>query len=462
MRRVKVQEYRAAPSSGDYAETETATANPALSATRHAIQNGHPSVVAFESGDEAAPCRLAELNFVMELDTESEKLHLSGVRPGSGNNSEEEWRAVHASNPLVVDYIMAVVDKKKGTAKLVDISGEFRLSKRVKHAVSASVNASTQTRDVRSYAEKQNDLLQSFGSKRARESKAKSSMNAITDARISAKTATQLETAIEVHQDKYPGQESGDSTTSTLAPPHHATAARPEDAFPLGGLMTSVEFSHLHAEASTFLGEAVKSNDVSLVSNTAGFNDSIWALLIEAVGLRMSSDSAPGGGGARSLAGSPDEACRRVMSAMYLQYLVVLAQTGTTLGVRDRISLLEKMAVPQEVLRCILERFTERQVGKSATERLRSESMRSRLVYYAVVYWLTASGFAASGSLEGIAAELQITPAKFMIHIAHVGGKVKRIKSESQDGRGSSYRAYLSVPLVFPALRRRAGVSKRK
>jgi hypothetical protein len=461
MRRVKVQEYRAAQS-GEYAETGTATTNPELSATRQAIQNGHPSVVAFEPGDEAGPDRLAELNYMMELDTASEKLLLSGRRPGSDIRSEEEWCAVHAPNPLVVNYIMAVVDKRKGTAKLVDIAGEFRLSKRVQHVVSAAVDAGAQERDVRSYAEKQNELLETFGSKRARESKAKSSMNAITDARISTQTATQLETAIEVHQEKYPEQDSADSTTSSMAPPHNPTAARPEDAYPLGGLMTSVEYSHLRTEASSFLEEAAKSNDVSSVSNTAGFNDSVWALLMQAVGLRMSSEGAPGDDGALSSAGNPDEACRRVMSAMYLQYLLVLAQTGTTLAVRDRNVLLEKMAVPKEVMHCILERFTERQVGKSATERLRSESMRSRLVYYAVVYWLTASGFTASGSLERIAGELHLTPAKFMIHIAHVGGKVKRVKSESQDGGGPAYRAYLSVPLVFPALRRRAGVSKRK
>jgi A49-like RNA polymerase I associated factor len=449
MRRILVREYCVAPGSGP-SETDVGSTH----ATRNAVQLGHPSVIAFSPGDDLARSRLSDLEVAIEQDESLGNIHLSARKTGSGGT--EEWTAVHAPSPLVVDYVVAIVDKQRNTAKLVDVSGEFCLTRNLKHIASGQPENNGQVRDERSYAEKRSELLETFGSKRARESKAKSSLNAITDARISAETANHLESAIGAHQEKYSGRDGAESTTSTLAPPHNPKAARPEGAYPLGGLMTSVEYGYLQGEAESFLEKAVQSKDISAIQNP-GFGDTAWALLLEAAGIRIRESSSKG---ASSSERRLDEACGRAISAMYLHFLIVLAQSGTTLGVRDRSALVESMGVPQEVLHCILDRFTERQVGKSASERLRSEAMRSRLVYYAVVYWLTASGFAASGSLEQIAGELQITPAKFMIHIAHVGGKVKRMKAEAKGS--TAYRAYLSAPLVFPPLRRRAPGPKRK
>lgn len=340
--------------------------------------------------------------------------------------------------------MVAVVDTRSGLATVVEAAGEFLLT-RATEPLSAA--ASPSAHPERTYRERRGQLLDQFGGKRAKERQAKIDRNTITGDNVGARTASQLEDVIDSHR-------AVSGTTSLIVPPHDMGAERVEDAYPLLGLMGAVEYSFLSSEAKAALASVDKrAEGVDRFSNP-GWHDVCWALMVKAV------VHAEEGQDTEKERMADRE--RRVMAAMYLHYLFVLASSSAKkFDARARKTLVKDMAVSADFLDCLLERFAD--VSEGTRVYHRSNQSTTRLMYYAVVLWLTASGFSISSGFDEVARALGM-PAhgQLLVHFKHLGCKVKRARKSDEGGdAGISYRVTLSVPLTFPELRKARLVKKK-
>jgi A49-like RNA polymerase I associated factor len=457
MKRYRVSEYVAVPPMTSSALDGIASKAP-LRLMAASAAAGHPALVRFAPG--ASPPAGCEQDVTMALSehTESAAMLLSATRPSpTPGKADEEWCGAGAPS---YDYMIAIVDKALGTAKIVEAAGEYALSRRF--AISAAPAEEQEDKmNERTYQEKRGDLLEEFGGKRARDRQAKRERTEITESRITDSAADNLTRAVEKHQEKFVAAGHSDRTTRSLAPPHNAAATRVQDAYPLIGLMTPSEYVYLYKEAETSTASADASGMNRLSLRNPGWHSIVWELMLNALGPAKDEEKLTK---AEDIPGEPSECCRRLMAAMYLHYLITLNDAGSRISQRSRASLMEEMAVSGDILDCILDQFTEKrsdaQIKEELPDRFRSDFLQAKLIYFAVVFWLTASGFATEG-VDGIAAALRITPPKLMIHITHIGGKVKRVRADPETNRSQSLRAVLSVPLIFPPISRR-GLGPRK
>lgn len=428
MKRVRVTQYVEAPANG----ADSSAIAPVDFAAP--IVAGHPALVRFAPGPEIPDDSEDELTATAEHDRQSQTIRVNL----SGN--EGRWLGQFAP---ASEYMIAVVDKVNGTAKIVETAGEFAFSQVVALKASGTGNK-VKSEDTRTYRQKRGDLLGEFGGKRAKDRQAKMERNAITDERVSTKAAAQLEGVIEAHQQVKAVKKSGPGTTSVFAPPYNAEATHVEDAYPLLGLMSTAEYTHLNGEAQSFVRDGHEPT-----AGNPGWHDMCWRLM------RQSQEA--------TTKDEPDleEQKRRVIAAMYLHYLISIVNLQSRrIGVRERNELLEVMAVPEEILDALLCRFSEQREGKS--DRVKSETSDGRLTYYAVVLWLTANGFEVTSGFEEVASALGIGKSQLFVHCKYVGCQVKRRtlgETESQDARGLRIR--LGAPLVFPPLRKARMMTRR-
>lgn len=423
--RVTVTEYIHAPSAGE--DTDALNVGEAADIAAPVLA-GHPALVRFAPGTVVPSEGDGDLAAEVEHDSDVGTIRMSVKGEGG---IEFAGQFAPAS-----EYMIAIVDKVNGTAKIVEAAGEVALSRVV--PLQASHTGEEPQEDTRTYREKRGDLLGEFGGKRAKDRQAKMERNAITDARITSKAAAQLDGVIEAHQQIKAA--SGTGTTSVLVPPHKADAVDVKDAYPLLGLMSSLEYTHMYAEAN-----ALKLDYQGAVTGAnPGWNDICWNLM-----LRSHESS-------EAVADPGEDHKRRLIAAIYLHYLFSIANLPERrIGERERGTLLNETDAPEEVVDALLTRFTEKREGKS--DRSRTETSNNRLIDYAVVLWLTASNFVVtSGNKEAekVGAALGVPRAQVLLRCKYVGCKLKRPgKSKSPSDTPQEMRISLCAPLDFPQFR---------
>lgn len=408
-----------------------------LLASVSSAMSGYPSLVSFASGANPPAESEPDIKIHHRFNSEQKHIDLSAVN----RRTNDEWRACSSS---LSDYVVAVVNKRDKTMTIVDVASEFCVARSTPRLGSSNVARSPEA-DERTYFEQRVHLLEKFGGKRAQDRQAKIQRNAITDERITEDVADQLNVAVEEHQQKSASAGIDDGTTSVLAPPHNASATKVEDAYPLIGLMPAVTYSAIRSEAQSFLEHAQSQADPVYVKNP-GWHAIAWDAMLQALQVTEPSNAD---------SDVTHEIMQRVVAAIYLHCLLVLASFDDRITSNDCQTLKDKMAVSGYVADRVLSQFTEQTGGGRNRKLFRSESLKAQLVYHAVVLWLTAYGFSTSRKFEEFAVSLDLSVAKLLIHIAHVGGKVKRIKAAHSDAGEFTYKASLTVPLSFPPIRRR-------
>lgn len=423
--RVTVTEYIHAPRAGE--ETGALDVGEATDIAAP-ILAGHPALVRFAPGT-VVPCE-------DDGDLAAEVEHDPDV--GIRMNVTGEGLAYTGNFCPASEYMIAIVDKVNGTAKVVEAAGEVMLSRVV--ALRASATGEELSEDKRTYREKRGDLLGEFGGKRAKDRQAKIERNAITDARISTTAAAQLDDVIEAHQQAKAA--AGTGTTSVLVPPHKSDAVDVRDAYPLLGLMSSREYSHMDSEAKAldldYRGAVTGANP--------GWNNFCWNLMLRS---HETSDS-------EAVADPGADQQRRLIAAIYLHYLFSIAKLpDRRIGDRERNTLLRETAAPEEVVDALLLRFTEKRDGRS--DRTRTETSNNSLIDYAVVLWLTASNFviiSGNSEAEKVGAALNVPRAQVLLRCKYVGCKLKRpSKAKTPSDTPQELRISLSAPLDFPEFR---------
>lgn len=443
MKRIRVTEFIPAPCEAVAGNRVDAIPEHLLPSI-YASEAGHPNLLSFIPG--AAPRDESQRNLLLRLEQKARDgtVTVSAVEQSTG----ERWNSCCATSS---DYLIAIVNRKEGSAKVLEVAREYRLTRKVISAVPTGADGE-KSADDRTHMEQRIDLLETFGGKRAQDRQAKIRRNAITDERVTSEVANQLNFAVEEHQQKDAAAGVNDSTTSVLAPPHNASASRVEDAYPLVGLMPAVVFSFIRSVATSFIDLVRDPHDDPKMSNP-GWHDLVWDLMIQATEAGKNCEVGSDGF---------EEMSHRVIAAIYLHYLLVLSGAGDNIGLKDYQALKDSMAVPDNVFDRLLAQFTEHISNNRNHMRFRSERLKTQLLYIAVVLWLTANGFSVAANFEELASSLRISMAKLLIHIAHVGGKVKRIRAGTNTSDEFAYRAFLTVPLTFPPIRRRAKGPKRR
>jgi hypothetical protein len=438
LKRVRITEYVEAPSD---VSADSGAGSSALFRLAAPTAAGHPALIRFAPGAHPPAGREGQLVIGVEQDEASTAIRMSATDDDGGGG---RWGGDFTA---ASEYMIAVVDKSSGTARIVEAAGEFCLSRSLAVAAPAPGDEHD-AQDDRTYQERRGALLGEFGGKRAKDRQAKMDRNAITDARVSAKAADQLYDVIGAHQQTKASAKARSGTTSVVAPPHNVAATLVEDAYPLMGLMGTTEYSFMVSEAEASLANAASAARTAPLSNP-GWHGVCWGLMLESLSVGKDAERADAG------EEHTGERRRRVVAAMYLHYLIVVVKfSSTRVGGREREELKEQMAVPDDVLDCLLTRFTEQREGQKA-ERYKSEQSQVRLIYYAVVLWLTASGFVVTSGYDDVARALGLTPTQLLVHCKHVGCQVKRAsRREAEVPTSGPFRVRLTVPLSFPDLRK--------
>lgn len=424
--RVTVTEYIHAPDGGE--ETEALDVGEAADIAAP-ILAGHPALVRFAPGTVVPSEDDGDLAARVEHDPDT------GIRMSVSGEEGLEYAGKFAP---ASEYMIAIVDKVNGTAKVVEAAGEVLLSRVV--ALHAPATGEDLSEDKRTYREKRGDLLGEFGGKRAKDRQAKMERNAITDERISATAAAQLDGVIEAH--KQAKAAAGPGTTSVLVPPHKADALDVREAYPLLGLMSPLEYSHMDSVAKAleldYRGAVTGANP--------GWSDICWSLMLQS---HEASSS-------EAVADPVADQQRRLIAAIYLHYLFSLAKLPERrIGDRERKTLLRATDAPEEVVNALLLRFTEKRDGRP--DRCRTETSNNRLIDYAVVLWLTASNFvitAGNSEAEKVSAALNVPRPQLLLRCKYVGCKLKRPgKAKVPSDTSQELRIILSAPLDFPPFR---------
>lgn len=436
MKRIRITEVIQAPTEAQSAGPSTLF-DPAAPNTAN-----HPALVCFAPGSAPRPGteKRLKINVTHHSESGAVQLHAADTA-GKGS----KW--VSKMSPAS-EYMCAIVDKEKGTARIVEVSGEYCLNRSVED-VRHGVADEGKVEDKRTYVEKRGDLLEGFGGKRAKDMYAKMERNAITGERISNAAAAELDTAITSHKDAM-ASAGNHGTYGAVVPPHRADATRVEEAYPLLGLLSGEEFSFFQGKAKELIEHAAAYSDLSQVENP-GWHAFCWSLMIRAC--KPPDDNADGD--------SMDVRCNRVVAAMYLHCLIVLVGCESKrIGRRERVNLRVKMDVPSEVLDVFLSSFTDKGEGDLHTDWFKSKDPTAKTLYYAMVMWLTATSFTARTGADELAAALQVKVEMLLIHIKHLGGEVK--KNKGSDREASKYKVELSVPLKFPSFSRGRGTPRKR
>ena len=365
----------------------------------------------------------------------------------SVNKRPWEWHPGH--NELNYDYYIGIRNKRTNTLQLIQSHGLYRPRPSLhflKHKNNTEKTDEEANSDVpedsNKYAEQRKRLLESFGSKKTIQQLKKYERDRITDDKLDEKTTVNLNVATKrmIENDAEKGITHNDiETTESSAPPHDSTATRVADAYPLIGLMTPMELLSLEQEAKAALEEAAvcKDNAGNLQMDNPGWHPLVWERLLNTIKDEDLND---------------EKKMKRMQAAMHLHYLTVLAKQGQTIRKENRMHMLEEMAVSEEVLHCIIERFTMESGGSNLV--FKTPTCVDKLLNYAIVMWITTCGYVGCESIGELAAAMRVTVKRLLVNAIGIGCKVK--KASNQTGP-EAYRISLRAPLVFPPVRRRKG-----
>lgn len=356
-----------------------------------------------------------------------------------GKCGEREMVASRGHHELNFDYYVGVRNKKTGDTKLIEVDGVYCLRPSVRSGMDFSRFAEAEERDEekdrkKTYIQKRNELLKEFGGKKSLSRVKRWERNRLTKERVSDHTALKINESAQAMRKRDAEQgisHDADETTELMAPPHNNAATDPKDAYPLTGLLSAPELLALDQEAAAMIE---LSEDPTSLENP-GWDTLVWDVMLSILGK---------GGDAR------ETKMLRLQAIMHLHYLIVLENAPARITRAVRNTLIEKMAVDDEVLECLLERYTT--PGERAWMRKRSNIDSMRILNYAIIMWLTALGFKNCQRLGELSLALQANTSTLVKIAANLGCKVKKPKANADK---NMYSISLKMPLTFPRQKKR-------
>lgn len=352
-------------------------------------------------------------------------------------------------NELGSQYMIGVVDKKRKTMRLVEVSGEYLM--RPKEIVEpivegGDVDVGGGRKDDEGkkleYKELRSKLIEGFGGRRAKVAQKRRQRNDDISGGLGVKDVKMLDSALDqrIKADEEAG-ERFENTSRHLVPPHDINATDPKDAYPLHGLFEYRVLELLKKEVDQIIDwiRSGKGNE------EPSYSDFSWQLMKLAV-TQMDSEQA-------------DEDSQlyrnRVLSALYLHYLIVYSRIPDKFGKQEVADLFESTYAPKEVSENLLELFAEK--GERGAMHTKTTELQDKLIYYALIMWLTTCGFKTK-DIDSFVAAFQMRQKECLLHLKFLGCSIKRFKKEGEVG----YRIALNTPLEFPVMRSRYGARKRR
>ncbi|PXF44670.1 DNA-directed RNA polymerase I subunit RPA49 [Gracilariopsis chorda] len=354
-------------------------------------------------------------------------------------SGEREMVASRGHHELNYDYYVGVRNKNTGDTKLVEVDGLYCLRPSVRSGIDFSRFDEADEKDEKddrkkTYVERRNELLKAFGGKKSLSRVTRWERNRITEEKVSDRMADKINESAKAMRERDAEQgisHDADETTEPMAPPHNNAATDPKDAYPLMGLLSAPELLALDQEAAAMIE---LSEDPTTLENP-GWDTLVWDVMLNIL----------------SKEGDAKETkMLRLQAIMHLHYLIVLANAPAKITRAVRNTLIEKMAVDDEVLECLLERYTT--ADERAWMRSRSKSDSARILGYAILMWLTALGFKNCQRLGELSAAFQVNTSTLVKIAANLGCKVKKPKAKADT---NMYSISLRMPLTFPRLKKR-------
>lgn len=364
------------------------------------------------------------------------------------------WHAEEGFHELFSQHFIGIRSKSTGKMRLVQINAMYGLRPYISQQAGSGFweekdgekDAEEHNDNEKSSMQKRLETLEAFGAKRSINRLTRFERNRITDDKIDDQAAIHINQAgLEMFQkDAGVGiHHNSLDTTESSAPPHNTNATTPEDAYPLLGLISPQEFSSLEDSVSLLIDTMQDSTEESRIN--PGWHPLVWDVLSS---ILTSTD------------GLSDVMRMRMCCAMHLHYLITLKNSRLKISSSVRQQLLEKMAVSDAILTLILQRFTVLQAEHGRRQaRVISSENSSQIVNHAIIMWMYAHGFKNCGQLNHLANALGITFKVLVWQAASIGCKVQKVKD--MEG-GAAYRVSLKTPLVFPPLRRKKYIPKKR
>lgn len=363
----------------------------------------------------------------------------------------KEWRAHRGYNEMNHDYFIGIRNRRTDTVQLFQVGAMYSMQPfaRLKRSIDDEVDASKEM-PAKTSRERNEDLLQTFGSRRSKQRYERYAKDRITDDKVDEKAQEQLAVAAKQMMDKDADEGIHHlkvNTTEPMAPPHDNNATTPDAAYPLEGLMTAAELAALEQEAESVI-EACSDGPASV--ENPGWHPLVWNTLIKLVADKTLPTTSR---------------IRRMQAIMHLHYLIVLTTATNVIRREHWVDLMQNMAVDESILRHLLDRFTVVDAGKRARidARHKSQSCKFRIVVYGILMWLTANGFSNCANLVELSEALSVSCKLLLKHAVQLGCKVRRKQSTSEGPTDpNSFRLSLKVPLKFPEMRVKLGRPARR
>lgn len=402
----------------------------------------HPSLLSLGDSVDAENLDAMSLR-VVRRKVQGQAVDNDGELEMIANVAKREWHAQRGYNEMNLDYFIGVRNRKTDVLQLFQIDSMFSLRPFAyrKRNIDDEIDA-TEGEERQTYREQRAELLQTFGGRRSQLRMERYQRDRITDEKVDEKAQEQLNVAARdmITKDAREGiHYFQKATTEQMAPPHDNNATSPEGAYPLEGLMSSIELSALAQEAQSMI--EVCADDTTLVENP-GWHPLVWNVLI-----RLATENSQ----------SSSVRLRRMQAAMHLHYLIELSKCPTRIRRRERVELMQRMAVDEGILDCLLSRFTVADSKYAAKARLKSQASELRITVYGILMWLTTNDFTNCGRLGELSKALRVSLSLILSHAAQLGCKVKRKQGPGAKNDPGGYRLSLPVPLKFPEIRRRLG-----
>lgn len=397
----------------------------------------HPLLVSFARNTAPKQLEDVEAHFVDVGETGGKKLQFVC--------DDMEWRGAACETAMPADYFVAVYNKKRNSLQLIETTAQFSMRPKLPlESRSYNDNDDEEADNSKSVAQQRDDLLQMFGSRKAK--RRNNAYRREQNQEVSAEKATTVaEAAIDLlkkNEDLEHRDADGDITSRPLAPPHNLEAENAADAYPLEHLMTPLEWEEISAKAEKAIAELDKIKSPT----NPGWHPLPFMYLLNVV---------------RAHDINAETRLKRVIACFYLQYLLAFIKGPRKISPSAMNRLHLKLDMSRDHYRCMIERFTTKQPGEENVLLIRTLGLDDRAIYYTVVVWMTIEGFRQCGHLGELAQALKITPKELAQFAQRVGAKLQRSKSTSA-GDYSKFKVNLVVPLKFPEIAREKRKKRRK
>ncbi|KAF0685447.1 Aste57867_22661 [Aphanomyces stellatus] len=370
---------------------------------------------------------------------DTEKVTFQAANFGHGNASSD-----------LSSYAVGIVDKEAGTVQLFNVDQLYVMQQSVK---SFRENIDDNIQDTVSFAERQKNLVDAFGSKASKRivrSREENKINidnvrgalSITQT-FSEKVAenTELLAAKRAKDPKYTSDGGAmDETRLAMLPPIDLDALTPEDVYVVSKFLHGDVMESLLMKADEFISVL----STCALADFLSQNEVAAANYISQVMTSM---------------GKPYDR-DNIALMLYVMYLIQFFHARYPMQVSPA-SLSEDMNVPFVVVKQILDTFTDPTVNDyGKTTYTQSKVLKDKLLLHLLVVALTVGNL--SLDVAPLAADLKRHPSNITGYTKQVGCRVDKVKTDASGLGGKkseSYRAILTLPLQFPSLKK--GASRR-